>query len=135
MDSCTLTISTTTDGVENSFRYDAEMDLSPFAALLRYKDGNAVVTLSFSRSSATLKREGDYSLFLSLENGKKTLGSLGLGETEGSLPVKTHSIAFTTTKKSLLASLKYALYFGAETQETSIRLTARAKEGKQTEEK
>lgn len=126
MQPCTLTIVTTTDGEAHTVNRTAEIELMPLSAFLRYHDEGAIVEIDLQNGKAKLNRTGDYTIFLPLTEGEKTLGRLGLGEDSGgNLPVTADKIAYSITKTALIASLKYRLHFGEETQTVSLRLSAK----------
>lgn len=119
-----LTIVTTVDGEESRFSCKAEMELSSLSALLRYHDGNADVTISFSREEILIQRVGDYSMRLPLHEGEQTSGVLTLAGNEGRLSVYTHKATYCLRKNALLAQLHYILDFGEEKQEMRLRINA-----------
>ena len=120
-----MTIVTVADGVESRIRRNAEMELKPLSAVLRYKEENSLVTVRIENGKVFLARQGDYSLFLPLEEGKTLIGTLGFGSSEGEISVTAERVGFSLGEKSLLANLKYTLDFGQEKQKMQIRLNAR----------
>ncbi|MBQ8659130.1 MAG: DUF1934 family protein [Clostridia bacterium] len=127
MQACDLTIVTIADGTEKSIRRNAEMELTPFSAVLRYREENAVVTVRIENGKVFLSRDGDYSLFLPLKEGEETTGTLGIGGSEGEIKIFSERVGFSIGQRSLLAVLKYTLDFGREKQKMQIRLNAREK--------
>lgn len=125
MRACDLTILTVADGTESRIRRSAEMDLTPFSALLCYKEERAVVRIEVRNGKVFLKREGDYSLSLILEEGRATVGTLGIGGSVGEISIFAERVGFSIGEKSLLANLKYTLDFGHEKQKMQLRLNAR----------
>jgi len=122
---CDLTILTVADGTESCIRRSAEMELSPLSALLCYKEENASVYIRIKNGKVFLNREGDYSLSLILEEGERTVGTLGIGGANGDISVYAERVGFSIGEKSLLANLKYTLDFGNEKQKMQLRLNAR----------
>lgn len=127
MQACYLTITTVADDVENKLSKDAEIDLGIQSAVLRYHEENAVVDLEVRGGNITIRRQGDYSLFLPLKNGETTLGTLGIGDSQGELRLYTHKVNYTINEESLLLLLQYDMIMGEETQKMKLRLHARLK--------
>ena len=125
MQKCSLTIVTDVDGEKTTFSSKAEMELTPLSARLRYMQNTDVTVLSFENQTVTVAREGDYSMRLTLKEGKTLEGKFILNGNEGVFPVQTQKVAYAITEKSLLASLHYKLLFDGGAQEMKLRLNAR----------
>ena len=125
MEACKLTINTSADGQETEFSCPGEMKLSTFGATLRYRQENALVTLTLDGETALVERVGDYTLKLFLKRGVRTVGSIGIGGNEGEVEVETSRVDYVIRKDSLLAMLHYDLIFGGEAQKMKLRISAR----------
>ena len=119
-----LTIVTAVDGVESRISCKAEMELGPLSAVLRYSDENATVEMHINGNAVGIKRNGDYSMHLLLEEGKRTKGAIAIAGNIGDLVAETERVAYTIGKNSILMQLHYALIFGEEKQDMRIRLSA-----------
>lgn len=120
-----LTIVTTVDDVEHRIFRDAEMELTPLSAVLRYQEDGAIVRLEVKEGNVNFQREGDYSLSMYLVEGKTTEGILSFAASSGTIAVETKKIAYTISKNGLLLKVAYALLFGKEKQEMRLRISAR----------
>jgi uncharacterized beta-barrel protein YwiB (DUF1934 family) len=127
MKPCYLTITTTADGVETEISREGEIELSATKTVLVYKEEQAIVRFTLQGESAFVERQGDYSMRLCLERGKRREGALGLGSAEGVIQTYTHRVAYAIGNNSLLASLRYDLLVNDEPQQMKIRLLARLK--------
>lgn len=127
MKPCYLTITTTADGVETELSREGEIELSVNKTVLVYKEEQAIVRFTLQGERALVERQGDYSMRLCLERGKKCEGALGLGGAEGLIYTYTYRVAYSIGNNSLLASLRYDLLINDEPQEMKIRLLARLK--------
>lgn len=127
MKPCYLTITTTADGVETEISREGEIELSATKTVLVYKEEQAIVRFTLQGESAFVERQGDYSMRLCLERGKRREGALGLGGAEGIIQTYTHRVAYAIGNDSLLASLRYDLLINDEPQQMKIRLLARLK--------
>ncbi len=125
MRKCSLIIVTSVDGTETSFSGEGTLEGTLLFARLQYAQDGAKTIIEFKDRQVAIKREGDYSMQLLLEEGKTTLGQLTIGTNAGAFPVTTKKIAYTITEKSLLASMHYQLMFEGGAQEMKIRLNAR----------
>ena len=128
MKKCSVTITSSVDGRENSFHLNGEMELSAFGATLHYKDGEAFVSLELQGEKAEIERNGDYTLKICLERGRVCNGVLGIGGNEGAIQSLAHKISYSVKDGSLLAVLHYDLLLGDEPQKMKLRIMARAKE-------
>lgn len=117
-----LTIVTTVDGTESRFSCKAEMEIKSLSAVLRYSDENATVLIRVDGDGVTIERDGDYSMRLFLQEGKRTVGSLSIAGNTGDVGVETQKIAYSIGKKTFLMQLHYSLIFGEEKQDMRIRL-------------
>ncbi len=125
MKKCKVTITTTADGQENTITREGEMSLSAGAAVLRYREENALVCLSLQGACAEISRQGDYSLFLDLRQGETREGRIGIGGSEGEISTFAHKVAYSMGKDSLLVLLEYDLLFGGEAQKMKLRVLSR----------
>ncbi len=133
-----LTIATGVDGgVESLSTYDADMEITPFSAFLRYTDNGAFVRLRLENDEVSIEREGDYTLSLRLKEGERFSGKLGVSGSFGELETQTKMLNYsikTVKNTSFLLALKYDLLFSnGEKQEMKIRLFAKTE--KNSEEK
>lgn len=126
MRTCEISITTVADGKKTSFSAKGEMDLSTYKARLAYKEEQSFVTVLLEKESATIVREGDYSLRIPLKRGEMTEGALGVGGNEGGLQVFAYKVEYSIREDSLLAILHYDLLFGEGRQEMKLRIVARA---------
>lgn len=127
MRACTLTITSGTDGKEDTFSRSGEMQLSPLKAELFYKEEEGEVRILLEGERVEIRRTGGYSLRLCLEKGKEREGYIGIDGQEGEIQTFTDKIAYSIREDSLLLSLRYYLLIGDEKQEMKIRLLARSK--------
>ena len=128
MRKCNLTITTTTDGVENTITREGEMELSGNTAKVCYHEENAIVCMHLEGETAIVDRRGDYTLQLHLARGEKTKGELGIGGSSGEIQTLTRSVQYSIREASLLASLKYDLIISGEKQTMQLRLLGRYKD-------
>lgn len=124
MRKCRLRIATTTDGEERIFTQRAEMELKPLSAIIRYTQDGGRVELKIENGEVTTERVGDYRLKLRFLEGERTLGMLGISESDGALEVVTHKLSYKLNENSLLLSIKYALLLDGGEQEVSLIVTA-----------
>ncbi len=129
MQTCYLTITSTTDGEERSFFLEGEWLSAKDSAKICYRDDEAAVTLFVQGERAEIERRGDYTFRLPLERGSATVGSLGIGDSEGELRLYTHKIQHSVRGNSLLLLLEYDMLLGEETQKMKLRLLASSKKG------
>ena len=125
MQACKLMISTMVDDQKTEFSCQGELDLSTFGATLRYRQENALVTVTWKGESVFIERQGDYTLRLLLQRGVRTCGSIGIGGNEGEIEIETHRLDYAVSKNSLLSMLHYDLIIGGETQHMQLRISAR----------
>lgn len=124
MRKCRLRIATTTDGEERIFTQRAEMELKPLSAIIRYTQDGGRVELKIENGEVTTECVGDYRLKLRFLEGERTLGTLGISESNGALEVVTHKLSYKLNENSLLLSIKYALLLDGGEQEVSLIVTA-----------
>ena len=125
MDACVLTITTTTDGQESTVSYDGELKLFVDGADIRYQDGQSTVIMEIRRAGVSVLRQGDYTLKLRLEEGKRKVGAIGIGGSEGEVFTQTEKLAYSVSERSLLLKAEYALLIGGERQEMKLRIHAK----------
>ena len=125
MKSCRMTITTATDGQENSIVRDGDMKLSCSSALLRYQEENAFVIMKIEGEVVEIERQGDYTLHLKLKKNEILEGSIGIGGSEGPIQAVARKVSYSVTKDSILLSLHYDLIFGVEIQTIKLRVISR----------
>ena len=128
MRKCRLTITTVADGQENTIVRDGEMELSANATQICYREEHAVVSIRLQGESATVERQGDYSLRLQLHTGQTLKGEIGIGGSMGEIKTFTHAVQYSIREKSLMLSLKYDLLITGEVQAMQLRLLGRYKD-------
>ena len=124
MKKCFLTIASAVDGKENTFSYEAELEISASSAVLRYGEEGGETELRFEKGEAQIERTGDYGLSLRLKEGERTRGTLSVAGADGNIEVQAARVGYSIGKNSLLAFLKYSMLFENEIQEMSLRLKA-----------
>ena len=124
---CHLRIVTSADGEESVFSADAEMELCPQSALLRYRQDGGRVILRIGREEILLERTGDYTLSLRFAAGECSPGVLGIAGSEGKVETFTHRAGMRIGENSVLLSLHYTLRLEGGDREIKLRLTARVK--------
>ena len=127
MQQCNLTITTETDGKESTIRYEGEMQLASTSAELCYCEENASIRMRLNDEEALIVREGEYTLFLPLKTGEKSIGQLGISGSEGNIEIFTRKILYSINKDSAMLMLHYDLIFGSEKQRMKLRIRARKK--------
>jgi uncharacterized beta-barrel protein YwiB (DUF1934 family) len=125
MKDCRLTITTVVNNEENSIMRKGKMQLSPLFAELIYEENGAQVHLKVEKDCAYVERQGDYTLSLCLQQGKQTVGRIGILGSEGEVGVSAYKVAYSIGKDSFMLSLHYDLLFGEEKQEMKLRLLSR----------
>lgn len=125
MENCQVTITTIIDGNESQIIRHGEMETSVSEVKICYREENATVFLSTQNGRIEIERKGDYSLRLTLEQGKQSVGILGIGGAEGEVLTFAHQVAYSVSKNSVLMALKYDLIISGEIQEMKLRLLAR----------
>ncbi len=124
---CKLTILSFVDGQENKRIRMGKLEREGEKHILFYREESAQVRICLQGGKATVDRVGDYSLFLPLEEGKVTLGRLGMGGSEGEIPVATSVIDYKAEENFLKVVLGYRLQFGAEPQKMRLEITAQTR--------
>ncbi len=127
---CKLTITTAVDGTENKIVRMGKIEKEEGGVRLRYREENAEIDLTLTEEGAEIRREGDYSLFLPLRQGKTTEGMLGLGGSQGRVVVAAHCVQYRYEQEKFEAILRYDLRFGEDKQEMQLQITATTREGK-----
>lgn len=128
MQACSVTVFSTTDGEEKKFKADGEWLLSSDKMEIRYTDGSSQVGLSVTDGRADLSRTGEYTLFLPLRTGERSVGSIGIGGSSGNIEISTKKISFETNTDEAVFFAEYALHFGKEIQRMKLRVKARKKD-------
>jgi uncharacterized beta-barrel protein YwiB (DUF1934 family) len=126
MQPCQLTITTVMDGNENSIVRKGTFSLSLEKCVVCYREENADVQIVLQGETAFVERRGDYTLRLTLERGKESVGVIGLGGADGEIATYARRVVYSMGKDSLLLSLHYDLLISGETQEMKLRLYAKA---------
>ncbi|MBQ2702139.1 MAG: DUF1934 family protein [Clostridia bacterium] len=130
MKACSISITSAVDGTESVVKREGEMQISLLEAELFYREEEGEVRIFLQSEQARIERTGGYSLRLFLEEGKESVGMLGINGQEGEIPVYCDRVAYSTGEGSLLVSLGYRLILGTQTQEMKLRILAREKKGK-----
>jgi hypothetical protein len=125
MQKCKITITTMADGAPSDFSANGEMELKEGSAKLRYEDKGTIVDIALLDGRFYIKRVGEYTLSLCLENGRKTEGKLGIFQSEGVVHTFTEKLEYSIKKGSLLLFAHYDLIIGEEVQKMQIRLFAK----------
>ncbi len=128
MQACSITVFSTTDGEEKQFTADGEWLISSDKTEIRYTDGSSQVGLTVSDGCADLSRTGEYTLFLPLRAGERSVGLIGIGGSSGKVEISTKKISFTKRSDEAVFCAEYALHFGQEIQRMKIRVKARRKD-------
>jgi hypothetical protein len=123
---CAIKIVTKTGGEESVFRGIGEAETSLTSGTVRCKQGDGIFWVRFEKGEVFVKRDGDYTLQLQFRENELTRGRIGLTGAEGEIEIFTDRVGYTLYERSLLLAIKYTLYFGAETQEMSLILSARS---------
>ena len=128
MQDCYITITTEADGTENTITRQGRWEPSVNSVKLHYCEENAQIFLQLVDGCAYIKRMGDYTLSLSLEEGKLLDGKIGIGGAKGDVQTYARKISYFLKKDSLLLSLHYDLIISNETQKMKLRLLVKNKE-------
>lgn len=125
MQKCMVSITTTADGTENAITREGKMFFSDDLVKLVYREENALICIELQENTARIERSGDYTLKLSLQNGKTGQGEIGINGASGSVGTFTDRILYSVTGESLHAVLHYDLLIAGQRQK--MRLNLRAK--------
>lgn len=125
MQKCVVNITTTADGTENTITREGKMSLSEESVKLTYREENALICMELKENTARIERSGDYTLKLSLQNGKSGQGEIGINGASGSIGTFTDRILYSVTEDGLHAVLHYDLLIADQRQK--MRLNLRAK--------
>lgn len=125
MQKCMVSITTTADGTENTIIREGKMFLADDLVKLVYREENALICIELQENTARIERSGDYTLKLSLQNGKTGQGEIGINGASGSVGTFTDRILYSVTGESLHAVLHYDLLIAGQRQK--MRLNLRAK--------
>lgn len=126
MQVCDISITTVASGEKTSFSSKGEMSLSALEARIFYEEPSAKVSVTLKKETATIVRQGDYTLSLPLKRGEMTTGSLGIGGNEGEIQVYAYKVEYSIRENSVLALLHYDLLMGGGKQEMKLHIVARA---------
>ena len=124
MKTCVLTIVSTVDGKENTFSYSAEIEFLEGFVCLRYEEEGGETQLRLREGEASIVRKGAYGLSLILKEGERGKGLLTVAGSTGEIEVLANRIGYSIGKNSLLAIVKYSMFFEKEIQEMSLRIKA-----------
>ena len=127
MYTCKFAITTSVDGQENAMIRMGQFNISGGEFLLTYQEENASVSVSIKKGIVLIDRYGDYSLHLTLEQGKTVEGNIGIGDSSGTVLAKTHHIKYSMERGVFKLSLGYDLLFGDETQKMRLKLRGQIK--------
>ena len=127
MQDCYITITTEVDGNENTITRQGQWETSVNSVKLHYCEDNAQIFLQLVNGGAYIKRIGDYTLALPLEEGKLLKGTIGIGGSEGEVQTYTRRLSYSLKKDSLLLSLHYDLIISNESQKMKLRLLVKNK--------
>ena len=128
MKTCVLTITTATDGQENTITRKGEMQLGLSGICLQYREEHTKVSIQIQGERAQIDRQGDYSLHLDLERGKQQKGAIGIAGSIGEVNTYAYKIAYLQKEDCILLLLHYDLDFSGEIQKMKLRILARAEE-------
>jgi len=132
MQVCNFIITSSVDGDENTVMRKGTIEFCKSGdVLLRYDEENAKVCITLQKGVAIVDREGDYSLYLLLAQGKETDGRIGLNGSNGIVPVQTHRVKYSLEGSVFKLSLGYALLFGEEKQRMQLNLRAQVRKGEE----
>ena len=124
---CKLTITTAVDGQETTLVRAGEIEILDETVSLTYREESAQVRVSLQKREAIIERRGDYVLLLPLQEGKTLEGKIGLGESAGSVAVKTYHVKYSVERNIFKLALRYDLLFGEEIQKMQLRIRAQIK--------
>ena len=124
MKTCVLTIVSSVDGKENTFSYEAKIEIGAGFVALYYEEDGANTQIRFEAGVASIVRTGDYGLSLRLKEGERTQGALSVAGAGGTITVDTSRVGYSLGNNSLLAMIKYSMLFEKEKQEMSLRIKA-----------
>ncbi len=124
---CKLTIESSVDGQATKSVYMGRLEEVEGQIRLFYREENAEICITLEKGEASVRRVGDYSLSLSLVEGKKRAGSLSLGGAEGSVEVYTRTVEYAYADGGLSLALAYDLLFGVEKQKMQLRIQAQTR--------
>lgn len=125
MQKCRFTIISAVDGEKNTAIKQGSIDIFEGTVILRYEEEAAKVCITLQMGKAHVVRQGDYSLSLPLDQGKKTEGHLGLGAADGKIAIQTHTVKYVKEGIVFKLSLRYDLMFSAEERQ-KMQLNIRA---------
>ncbi len=124
---CKLWITTAVDGQESKLHRMGKLEIEEERVLLQYKEEGAQVALSVGNGCALVERQGDYTLRLPLLQGQSTVGCLGIGGSEGRIPVEADFIRYTRQADGVEIHLRYRLAFGEDAQEMRLHIQAKTR--------
>ena len=127
MYTCKFAITTSVDGQENAMIRMGQFNISGDEVLLTYQEEGAAVSIVLKKGIAVIDRRGDYSLHLTLEQGKTVEGNIGIGGSCGTVLAKTHHLKYSMERGVFKLSLGYDLLFGEETQKMRLKLRGQIK--------
>lgn len=130
MQICKVFITTSVDGQESKLQRMGKIQIEEERVLLHYLEEGAQVALTVGTGHALIERQGDYGLRIPLRQGENSVGRLGVGGSEGELPVETECIRCERNAESVEIYLQYCLAFGEEKQKMRLHIHAKTKGGR-----
>ena len=80
--------------------------------------------MEIGKNGVEIYREGDYTLRLTLRQGERVVGSLGIGGSQGEVFTNTERLEYILKENAVLLLAHYDLIVGGEVQKMKIRLKA-----------
>ena len=125
MQACKFTITTAVDGEISTVVKSGRMNILDDRFILYYQEEGANVCIVLQKNEAVIDRQGDYLLHLPLQQGEMSVGSIGLGGSDGKISIQTHSVKYSQDRNLFKLSLRYDLIFSEEERQ-KMRLNLRA---------
>ena len=122
MQNCALTISTMIDGKESVISQKGAFKDYGDTVEISYLDGESKTQVCVGKNTATIRREGDYGMELSLIKGERTQGSLLIAGSVGRIELFTHLAEYLRKSDKYLITLRYDILYGEEEQRTQVRI-------------
>lgn len=124
MSNCIITLRSTIDGNSTTSKFTGTFSKEEKHVELRYADNGAHVRITLTPALVEITRRGDYTLYLPLQAGKKTKGTIGINGGEGVVSIACERVEYTLKEDGVLLLASYELIFGEEAQKTSLCLRA-----------
>lgn len=120
------------DGEKSISGSRGELERGMLFANLYYPVGEDRVTLRVTGQEIVMEREGSCYLRLSFRPGRISEGLIGHSKTSfGEVKIDTSTALCEWAADGIRITLKYALLFGEERQETSLRLIAKTEKSEE----